>query len=218
MATYGNRGHHDGVWSHELCYYATLGGLALMIPLTLGAMMWLLPSVGAVDTRHVEGANGTLYVQGALTESACRLDMSSAHQAISLGEIATGRLQVIGARGDPVEFELRLTDCLRSSSGSRDARTGGLTWSNNQPAVTVSFNAMSDADNPQLVKAQGVSGLGLRLQDGHGRDVRIRGRSQPLLLAPGQDALRYAVVTERTPAGLVAGSYRAVVDFHLNYD
>ncbi|VTR51616.1 Uncharacterised protein [Serratia fonticola] len=77
---------------------------------------------------------------------------------------------------------------------------------------------MRDADNPQLVKAQGVSGLGLRLEDEHGRDVRLGSRGAPLLLTPGQDALTYRVAAERTPAGLVAGRYRAVVDFHLSYD
>jgi type 1 fimbria pilin len=206
-------------WSEELKYYGTLGGLALMVPLTLGMMLWLLPAVQATtDNWDAEGANGTLYVQGALTESACRLEMDSAHQDIALGEVGTGRLQVIGAQGEPVRFELRLADCLRSTAGSRDVRTGGLTWANEQPAVTVSFRATRDADNPQLVKARGVSGLGLRIADGHGRDVRLGSRGEPLLVTPGQNALSYTVTPERTPASLVAGSFRAVVDFHLSYD
>lgn len=206
-------------WSAELRYYGTLGGLALMAPLTLGAIVWLLPTAqAAVDNWNVEGANGTLYVHGALTESACRLEMTSAYQDIALGETGTGRLQAIGAQGEPIRFELRLADCLRSSAGSRDVRTGGLTWADNQPAVTVSFTAPRDADNPQLVQAQGVSGLGLRLENGQGEDVRLGSRGKPLLLTPGQDSLSYTVTPERTPAALVAGSYRAVVDFNLSYD
>lgn len=94
----------------------------------------------------------------------------------------------------------------------------GLTWSGSQPAVSVSFNAVRDADNPQLVKVQGVSGLGLRLEDEHGREVRLGSRGAPLLLTPGQSALTYRVATERTLAELIAGRYRAVVDFHLSYD
>ncbi|MFV8870829.1 fimbrial protein [Serratia fonticola] len=206
-------------WSAELRYYGTLGGLALMAPLTLGAIVWLLPTAqAAVDNWNVEGANGTLYVHGALTESACRLEMTSAYQDIALGETGTGRLQAIGAQGEPIRFELRLADCLRSSAGSRDVRTGGLTWADNQPAVTVSFTAPRDADNSQLVQAQGVSGLGLRLENGQGQDVRLGSRGKPLLLTPGQDSLSYTVTPERTPAALVAGSYRAVVDFNLSYD
>ncbi|MBH3259844.1 type 1 fimbrial protein [Serratia marcescens] len=190
-----------------------------MIPLTLGVLLWLLPATqAAADNWDVEGANGTLYVHGTLTESACRLEMTSVRQDIVLGDIGTGRLQTIGARGEPVRFELRLADCLRSPGGSRDLRTGSLTRANNQPAVTVSFRAMRDADNPQLVKAQGVSGLGLRIENAHGEDVRLGSRGKPLLLTAGQAALSFTVSPERTPAHLIAGSYRAVVDFHLSYD
>jgi type 1 fimbria pilin len=190
-----------------------------MVPLTLGVIAWQLsPALAAVDNWDVEGSNGTLYVYGALTESACRLEMESAHQDIAIGNVGTGRLQTVGARGEPVQFTLRLADCLRSSANSRDIRTGGLTWADNQPAVTVSFRATRDADNPQLVKAQSVSGLGLRLEDGRGRDVRLGDRGEPLLLTPGQNTLSYTVTPERTSANLMAGSYWAVVDFHLSYD
>lgn len=213
------RHRQDQGGSSELKYYATLGGLALMVPLTLGMMLWLLPGAQAkVDNGDVDGANGTLYVHGALTESACRLDMTSAHQDVALGEVGTGRLRTIGARGEPVRVELRLSDCLRSPAGSRDERTGGLTWADNQPAVTVSFNATRDADNPQLVKAQGVSGLGLRLENAQGEDVRLGSRGKPLLLMPGQNTLSYTVTPERTAVPLMAGSYQAVVDFYLSYD
>ncbi|MBU5413216.1 fimbrial protein [Serratia ureilytica] len=205
---------------HDCRYYVALGGLALMAPLTLGAMLWLMPAAqGQVaDNWYTDGANGVLQVRGALTESACRLEMESTWQDISLGEIGTGRLQNVGDRGTPVAFELLLRDCLRSPAGSRDSRTGALTWAGNQPAVTVTFRAVQDADNPQLVRAQGVAGLGLRLTDSRGQDVRLGSRSEPLLLTPGQNALSYSVTPERTAARLAAGSYRATVDFSLSYD
>lgn len=197
-------------------YYSLAGVLVPMLSLTM-SVMWLAPAQAA-DNWDTEGANGTLYVQGALTESACRLEMDSVRQDISLGEVASGRLQWVGDRGEPVRFELRLKDCLRSPASSLDVRTGGGTWANNQPAVSVSFGAVRDADNPQLVKVQGVSGLALRVEDGQGRDVRLGSRGAPLLLTPGQNTLAYTVAPVRTPAALVAGSYRAVVDFRLNYD
>jgi type 1 fimbria pilin len=202
----------------EWRYYAAMGGLALMIPLTLGVMAMLLPAAGATDTWQVEGANGLLQVRGALTESACRLDMASARQDIRLGDTGTGRLLQTGDRGRPVAFELRLRDCLHVSSSRRDERTGALTWAPDQPAVTVSFSAPADNDDPHLVKAQGVSGLGLRLLDQRGRDVRLGSRGEPLMLTPGQGALSYTVVPERTSAPLMAGAYRAIVDFRLSYD
>jgi len=218
----GNTDKHrePAFWLGDLRYYGTLGALALMVPVTLSAMLWLLPAAqGQVaDNWYTDGANGTLYVQGALTESACRLEMSSARQDIWLGETGTASLEALGAQGTPVAFELRLKDCLRTPASQRDSRTGALTWANNQPAVTVSFRAPADMDSPQLVKAQGVSGLGLRLTDPKGRDVRLGSRGEPLLLTPGQSSLTYRVTPERTKAPLVAGAYRAAVDFQLNYD
>lgn len=205
-------------WLDELRYYSTKEGGVTAVFAGLAALLFLLPSAYAADNWEVEGANGSLYVHGALTESACRLDMESARQDVALGVVGTGRLQQIGERGEPMKIELRLKDCLRSPAGSRDERTGTLTRSQEQPAVSVSFRATRDAENPQLVKVQGASGLGLRLLDERGQDVRLGSRGAPLLLTPGQNILTYTVAPERTPASLIAGSYQAVVDFHLSYD
>ncbi|EKS6740496.1 type 1 fimbrial protein [Enterobacter ludwigii] len=180
-------------------------------------MMALSPSY-AIDNWAVDGANGTLFVHGALTENACSLEMADAHQDIEMGDTGTGNLQRVGAWGEPVGFKLRLTDCLRSPASSHDVRTGGTVWADNQPAVTVSFRATRDADNPQLVKAQGVSGIGLRLLDSEGGDVRLGSRGRPLLLSPGQNTLSYTVRPERTSAMLVPGYYQATVDFRLSYE
>lgn len=100
----------------ELKYYCIFVRGVLMIPMILGAMVFLLSPVYALGQGKgdVEGSSGTLFVHGALTESACRLEMASAHQDVLLGEIGTGRLQKIGSRGEPVWIELHLEDCLRS--------------------------------------------------------------------------------------------------------
>ncbi|HBY5494024.1 TPA: type 1 fimbrial protein, partial [Klebsiella pneumoniae] len=79
----------------ELKYYCIFVRGVLMIPMILGAMVFLLSPVYALGQGKgdVEGSSGTLFVHGALTESACRLEMASAHQDVLLGEIGTGRLQ-----------------------------------------------------------------------------------------------------------------------------
>ncbi|WP_368927381.1 fimbrial protein [Serratia marcescens] len=202
----------------ELRYYGVLGGLALMVPLSLAALLWLLPVAQAVDNWQVDGASGMLYVRGALTESACRLEMDSALQDVWLGEIATGALARPGDRGTPVSVTLRLRDCLRGPAASRDERTGALSWAADQPAVRVNFVAVADADNPQLVKAQGISGLGLRMLDAHGQDIRLGSYGKPLWLTPGKNTLNYRVMAERTGAPLRAGSYLAMIAFQLSYD
>ncbi|NIC27711.1 fimbrial protein [Serratia plymuthica] len=203
---------------HERHYLLTQAAAVLMVPLVIGAVFSLLPGARAADNWQVEGTNGVLRVQGALTESACRLDMTSAWQEIDLGEVGSGRLRKTGDQGTSVAVRLKLQDCLPGPSRSLDTRTGNRLWSADQPAVTVSFNAPADADNPQLVKVQGAGGLGLRLTDVRGRDVRLGSRGAPLLLTPGQNELTYHITPERTRAPLQAGAYWAQMNFGLSYD
>ncbi|MGU9757800.1 fimbrial protein (plasmid) [Serratia marcescens] len=209
-----NGGYH----SHDWLYALVVTLAALMVPLCLAVMLWLLPSTQAADNWQVDGAHGVLHVRGELTESACRLEMASAYQAVSLGNTATAQLAQAGDRGMPVNVQLHLRDCLRTASNNRDTRTGNLVWSAQQPAVSVSFIAPADADNPALVKVRGAAGLALRITDAHGHDVRLGSRGAPLALAVGQQALNYTVTPERTRAPLVPGAYAAVVDFQLSYD
>ncbi|QDI20299.1 type 1 fimbrial protein [Serratia marcescens] len=201
-------------------YYGVLGSLITMAPLTVGAMLMLLPAAygKTVEGWYDDDAQGVLQVRGALTESACRLDMGSARQDIWLGEVGTGQLQQVGDQGEPVNVALRLRDCLRSPAGSHDSRLGAWAWAKHEPAVTVSFSAPADVDNPQLVQVRGASGLALRLLDSNGQDIRLGSRGQPLLLTPGQNFLSYTVRAERTAALLVPGAYSATIDFRLNYD
>lgn len=214
MTENNNKSANSDRWLNDFRYYSYIGALAI----TLCAIQMTLLPLHAADNWEVEGANGTLHIQGVLTESACRLEMNSARQDIWLGETGTAQLSFPGERASPVAFELRLTDCLRNSASQRDERTGARYWATIQPTVSVSFSAPADMDNPQLIRADGVSGLGLRLLDGNGHDVRLGSRGAPLFLAPGQDSLTYTVTTERTPAPLVAGAYRAAVDFQLSYN
>ncbi|MBH3264206.1 type 1 fimbrial protein [Serratia marcescens] len=135
-----------------------------------------------LTNRAESGNHGMLFVHGALTEGACRLEMSSAYQDIWLGETTTSSLAVPGNRTQPVAFQLRLRDCTRMGAAIRDTR------------------------------------LGYRLLDADNRDVRLGSRSRPQLLALGDNGLQFYVMAERTRAPLLAGAYRAAIDFRLNYD
>lgn len=190
----------------------------LRLAVLIAATAVVTPFARAADNWNVEGANGVLHIRGELTESACRLDMQSARQDVWLGVTGAGRLQRVGDRATPVAVRLTLRDCLRSASRLRDARTGNLLWSASRPAVSVSFVAAADVDNPRLIAVRGVSGLALRLTDEELRDVRLGSRGAPLLLAPGQNELIYTVTPQRTGASLQPGSYWAQVDFRLDYD
>ncbi|WP_447885404.1 fimbrial protein, partial [Serratia fonticola] len=105
----------------KMAKYSVLSGMVLAA---------LLTPMAQAATGLIDGEHGVLRVSGALTESACRLEMSSADQSVELGDVGTGRLQHVGDRGTAVAVQLRLQDCLRSAANNRDQQ-GNLTWSTN---------------------------------------------------------------------------------------
>ncbi|EML7933739.1 MULTISPECIES: fimbrial protein [Providencia] len=170
-----------------------------------------------VDNWDVDGVNGTLYVHGALTESACRLAMSSAYQTIELGTVGTGQLQHAGQMGTPIAVTLQLEDCLSSESRNRD-QLGNLLWSPDMPAMKISFLAPMDRQDPSLAAVEGAKGVALQLSDANHRQINLGHFSLPHLVSPGQNTLTYYVTPVRTTAGLTAGAYSALIRFQLSYE
>ncbi|MGH8451747.1 fimbrial protein [Pseudomonas sp.] len=178
----------------------------------------LLASMEGTHAQDVEGMIGMLNISGAMHETPCSLEMTSLHQTIDLGVVSTSQLQRPGDQASPVAFQLRFSDCQRKAGGIRSERTGNLVWSAFQPVVSVAFYAPADADDPRLVKVQGITGMGLRLTDALGRDVQLGSRGEPLFLPLGSNTQTWNVQPTRTSASLTSGAFRAVVDFRLNYE
>lgn len=178
----------------------------------------LLACVRGVHAEDIEGMNGTLNISGSMHETPCSLEMTSLHQTIDLGAVSTSQLRRPGDQARQVAFQLRFTDCNRTAGSIRSERTGNLTWSAFQPVLSVAFLAPADADDPRLVKVQGISGLGLQLTDALGRDVQLGQRGEPLFLPLGGNTKTWNVHPTRTSAPLTSGAFRAVVDFRLNYE
>lgn len=193
--------------------YVGLGSLAL----NLFSGMAMGTALNKVDSWDVDGSHGTLYVHGALTESACRLAMSSAYQTINLGTLGTGQLQHIGQTGNPVAIELRLEDCLSAESRSRTAQ-GNLLWSQQMPAMKIRFLAPIDIQDPRLASVIGVQGIGLQLSDAARSPINLGEYSTPQLVSPGQNQLTYYVTPVRTSAQLNAGAYQALIRFQVSYE
>lgn len=170
-----------------------------------------------VDNWDVDGAHGVLQVHGALTESACRLDMSSAWQTVDMGNVGTGMLQHVGKQGAPVAVQLRLEDCLGGESRNRN-KLGDLLWSPDMPAMKIRFLAPTSAENPQLMAVSGAKGLGLLMSNQRKEAITPGVYSTPTLVSPGQNQLTYYITPVRTSAGLNAGAYQAQIQFQLSYD
>jgi type 1 fimbria pilin len=173
----------------------------------------------AADNWTVDGEHGELHVQGELQEGACRVEMDSAFQQVDLGTVSTDSLRAPGQHSTPVPFRIYLRDCLRSHGAVRSLRTGNLTWSENQPVVSVAFVGPADALTPALVHPDSMtlSGVGLRLFSDNLEAVTLGRRGRPQFLDPGQDTLTFYVAPERTAALLAPGNYRATVSFFLDY-
>ncbi|CAK7012444.1 type 1 fimbrial protein [Providencia rettgeri] len=194
-------------------YRHALGGMLLvLLATTVNAT-----ELDKVDNWDVDGANGTLYVHGALTESACRLAMTSANQTIDLGTIGTGQLQQVGQSGPPIAVVLRLEDCLSGESRNRN-QLGDLLWSPDMPAMKIRFLAPADKQNPSLAAVIGAKGIALEFSDATHSPIALGQYSLPHLVSPGQNQLTYYVTPVRTTMGLNAGAYSALIRFQLNYD
>ncbi|WDU61270.1 fimbrial protein [Pseudomonas poae] len=178
----------------------------------------LLALMGRAHAQDVEGMMGMLNIRGAMHEMPCGLEMTSLHQTIDLGAISAGQLQRPGDQATALPFLLRFQDCQRTAGKITSERTGNLTWSAHQPVLSVMFIAPADADDPRLVKVQGITGMGLRLTDPEGRDVQLGSRGEPLFLPLGSNTQTWNVQPTRTSAPLTSGAFRAVVDFRLNYE
>lgn len=183
------------------------------------AALWMgaLSANAIVDGSQVQGAHGVIYVRGALTESACRLEMPSAWQTVDLGNISTGQLLREGS-GTPVALRLWLQDCRETPATARDSWNGNQIWNPKQPAVTATFYGVTDPHSPGLLQVNGASGLALAISDARGRDVRIGSRGAPLALTPGQNALTWYITPKRTERALRAGAFSAQVNVQLDYD
>ncbi|KLN98293.1 fimbrial protein [Moellerella wisconsensis] len=167
---------------------------------------------------NVEGANGQLYVFGALTESPCRIAMESSYQSVDMGNIETATLKNIGSRGQAVPFHIQLLDCIETPTDLIDRRTDTRVWSSLQPGVKVRFLASSVPFYPQLIRVTGAQGFGLQLSDADGRIIPLGEDSFPRLLTPGQDNLTYFITPVRVSHKLLPDAYHALISFELIYD
>lgn len=186
--------------------------------LTLLALLALPCAEPAWAQSASDDQTAILQVSGALLESACQLDMGSAYQEVGLGELSTAHLARPGDQGTAVALTLKLRDCVRNRGGRHEAQGGTLVWSAIEPVMGLRFSAMSDPDNPQLVKVQGAGGFGLRLTDAEQRPIALERAGHTWLVSPGNNLLTYYIIPERTAAPLSPGHFRANLNFHLSYD
>ncbi len=170
----------------------------------------------SADNWNVDGQHGLVYVKGSLTESPCRLAMTSSYQTVEMGNLDTGTLQHNG-KGVPIAFQIELEDCLVTASRLKNIQTNMTTWSSTQPAVKIRFVAPTVAFNPNFIKVTGTKGLGLIISTPSGTLLPMGEESEPQLLPSGQSQLTYYVTPVKI-GHLVPGIYSAMITFEMLYD
>lgn len=170
------------------------------------------------DNWDVEGEHGELYVTGVLFDSACWLDMDSAYQEVSLGQIGQSSLLHVGDRSDAENFLIKLHGCFRRIGEGTDNVKLIHVLDPIQPSIRVNFFGVADKNSPQLLKVSGITGVGIRITNEHDRDVRLGQSGEPHLLDNGDNQMLYKVALERTRAPLSAGYYRSEINFTIDYN
>lgn len=169
-----------------------------------------------VDNWNVDRQHGVVYVEGSLTESPCRLAMASSYQVIEMGNLETGTLQHTG-KGEPVSFQIELEDCIEMDTHLTNVRSGMTAWSSTQPAVKIRFVAPTVPLYADLVRVNGVQGMGLAVTTQGGALLPMGQESEPQLLPSGQRTLTYYVTPVRTGV-LLPGAYSALIAFEMLYE
>lgn len=172
----------------------------------------------ASNNANINSDATDLHVHGALVVGACQLDMQSAYQEIDIQGTTTGNLLNLGDFGPATALTIQMSDCQAIGGHSVSPATNVSTWDDKRPVVTVSFMAAVDSDNPDLIKVNGITGMGLLLKDSNGRKISLGKKDKPQFISPGSNALGYTVTAVRTSAPLTTGSFRAVIDFWVSYD
>lgn len=180
--------------------------------------MALMISSAAAFANPPQTADVFVHVHGTLTDGACVLELSSAHQEIDFGVLSLSGMRKVGDRGNPVPLTLRFKNCLRTQGRSLNRSTGTWAWDSLQPIITVGFLAPADDDNPELFGLEGTRGVGLRLTDAAFHSVRPGQRGVPQFATPGSSELTWYVIPERTAAPLVYGPFKASVNLFVEYD
>lgn len=144
-------------------------------------------------------ADGEIEVHGKLQEGPCLVSMRSAFQDVVLDNTALANLHNPGDTGKPQQIILHLLGCRTTET-----------------EMELLFLAKADLDDPNLLKIDGISGVGLRLLNRDGRMI-IPGIEHKALFTVGND-LVYTVIPVRTTAPMSTGNFSAAVNFGIRYE
>jgi len=174
-----------------------------VLPCLLSALLSF--AVSPVTRAAIPG-HGRVSMQGSIIDTACAIDMASLNQSVTLPTVPAASLLSTG-EGPSVPFHIQLTDCVLHAQGRTrpDWHTFRVTFDGPASDATL-FDVLGTA-----------TGVGLRITSDQG-EVAVPGKPMTAgLLTPGTMNLNYRLQLALNHARLVAGEYRAIIRFKLDY-
>lgn len=174
-----------------------------VLPCLLNALLSI--AMSPVAQADIPG-HGRVSMQGSIIDTACTIDMASLNQSVMLPTVPASSLLSTG-EGPSVPFRIQLTDCVLHSKDR--TRPGWHTFQ-------VTFDGPTS--NSALFDVLGTAtGIGLRITSDQG-EVAVPGKPMATgLLTSGTMRLNYRLQLALNHARLVAGDYRAIIRFKLDY-
>ena len=198
-------------------HYASRLVLSLFIVGSANLYAGFNPSSISTYAQEPSYNTGRVHIYGYLVETACRINMQSADQTISLGNVATADLKQIGSKARATPLMIELEDCVVTKTDMQNIKTGAVTWSNSQPGFKIRFLAPTVPTAPSLAQVSGKTGLGLEISNAQGVQIPMGEFSAPQLINYPQDHLLFQITPVRVGT-LEPSAFNSLISFELDYD
>lgn len=160
----------------------------------------LLFAVSLVNMARAElVASSKTVFKGRITIATCNVVVGDDNQTVYLGEISTAELDSKG-QSTPVPFTVRLYGCNTTDK-----------------VVKTLFDQTGRGASGTVIPVDGVSGVGLSLQDGAGNRLNFGQNSVGQKIQAGDNVLLYSAYLVKT-GQVRAGNFARLLHYTLSYE
>lgn len=162
-------------------------------------LYFLLISLFVVDMAQADlVATSRTTFKGLITIATCNIVVGDDNQTINMGEVSSVELETRG-QSTPVSFTINLYGCNTSDK-----------------IVKTIFDQSGQGATGTVIPVNGISGVGLSLQDGAGNPIYFGKNSVGQKIQAGDNVLLYSAHLVKTGA-IQAGNFSRLLHYSLTY-
>lgn len=161
-------------------------------------------SLMAADDGH-----GRLALQGSIVDTPCSIEVGDLLQELDMGNMSVSEMKRIDT-GNSLPFNIGVRNCDLGA-----IREGGSNTYMPTRRIRIVFDGVNDAG--YFAVSGTASGVALMIRDEFGQEMAPGGMVAPVPMPDGDMDLNYTVTMVKNGQGLQAGSYRAAVNFRIEY-